>query len=361
MKLKIEDVIVVRDAVTELEKKVEDISHFSLVDASRETGAAFVTAVHLYADQEMRFFRCADNFIHVTNQSQAERGMLFAAEYVYTFSQDESIDSERPQGWKFHVRVDDSNPDDHNLERSWPIMLEKLKEHHVTHAKVIRDDARDQFRKHPEQHYKTYTIYAYADPRPAQEWLPVIADIEAALLKAQIKPSVLPEGEALGGRELVANSQFFSCRDDRVDREKTVNPSEYVSTNPYHDFDIGPLLAKKQSTVTTSTSSSSSSSDKKPTENTATSNDDAAPQRPQLKRTHAERQLQSNPTSSNSSKLEPNIKQEKSEQNNTENQSCNLAKKIKNKFNKLINHQSKSANNEKAGPEETSSNKKLDR
>ncbi len=134
-----------------------------------------------------------------------------------------------PGGWKLHIAVDDTNPE--NLSRAWDIVKDILIEYRMAVSKVIKPDI--SLAKDTTQKGKQITIYYYFNPAPQRDWDRILNEIDNQLFQADIKP-VHPDMKkrfSPTDRPII-NSRYISYRNDLTEDSKSVLDSKVVKELP---------------------------------------------------------------------------------------------------------------------------------
>lgn len=128
-----------------------------------------------------------------------------------------NIVPERTLGWKFHVSIDDTDPE--NIEKGWNLVKEILIRERVYISKVVssvRQMVETQDLARGEQRGKQITIYtAPHRDRGLEAWSNLVSEITRVLAQNGIAPSYRPEGD-----EQIEGSNYVSFRYDGYYDEK---------------------------------------------------------------------------------------------------------------------------------------------
>ena len=134
-----------------------------------------------------------------------------------------------PGGWKFHIAVDDTNPE--NLSKAWNIVKDILIEYRIAQAKVIKPGV--SFAKDTTQYGKQITIYYYFNPAPQRDWDKILNEIDNQLFKADIRPVHPDMKKRFSPTDRpITNSRYISYRNDLSKDSESVLDSKTVMGFP---------------------------------------------------------------------------------------------------------------------------------
>jgi hypothetical protein len=126
-------------------------------------------------------------------------------------AENETIIPVRKFGWKFHVSIDDSEPD--NIEKGWNLVKDILIENRVYASKVVAKGhqmVKTIVLQEGLQRGKQITIYTSQHiDRDLQSWVALIRDITVSLTLNEVKPSFRPITD-----ELINGSNYVTFRAD---------------------------------------------------------------------------------------------------------------------------------------------------
>jgi hypothetical protein len=166
--------------------------------------------------------------------STAENGKFFV--YLEMQKPPDDIDGNifpnRKFGWKFHVSIDDTDPN--NIEKGWNLVKEILIRERVYTSKVVakgRQMAETQVLEKGSQRGKQITIYTTHHPdRRLDAWSKLVSEITRVLAENEIAPSHSPESD-----EPIEGSNYVSFRSDGYYNDKHNENVEFNRVEDWRD------------------------------------------------------------------------------------------------------------------------------
>ena len=134
-----------------------------------------------------------------------------------------------PGGWKLHIAVDDTDPE--NLAKAWNIVKNIFIEYRIAQAKIIKSGI--SFAEDITQYGKQITIYYFYNPAPQRDWDKIINEIDDQLDKAGIEPVHPDMAKRFSPTDRpITNSRYISYRNDLSEDSQHVLDSTTVMGFP---------------------------------------------------------------------------------------------------------------------------------